>query len=746
VKSGTLLVKPQTLLAAVAVLTLALAPVAYAQSAADLRTRAEALGQIANPFARQPQVESLTAQIESRIATTPRNTPEWGRLQLALATALDQGDSGREVDERILRAAEGALSALGKADNAHDWALAQLALAGALFEVAGYAKEDADENPAQARAAVSFDQRARAALREALTVFTLEADPKRYVSARCLEGFNSTPQLAGEGLSLQMSSTLQAIWGACGATRYGMEAMAIPMANMRAGAFAIAAMIADSSDSMTAEDRAELAQAGQIAIDNPFRAVFLSTLLGLEASGLSEDSLATARLLRARADRLAPDYFAPMTPEIAEGWRARARLVDLLVAAQMQPSHPKARSAPVLSVTMLDRSRGIVNALPVDAPVTPLLTPGDWPQQLMQEMAQRAIRTHSGTAAGPDPFDTTNAVGQWLTDYRQRAFSQAVGNFRTVFEPAWGTTLASAARQAGAKPGQRLVIAPDGPTTIMPVALLRDPKTGRALIDDYEIVFSPTTSLLQRLEVRANRATQRRIAFVAPPQSETGLAFVPAEVAAVGRHFSGMVTGAQAPKARVMADLRNASYWHFATHGSFNAKAPLDSWLQIPGGPSPQTCVTDGPPPPHCLTLRELLNSEEGLGAPRLVVLSACETGLIGLDRNPDEFIGMPAAFLALGAAGVIASLWEVDDAATTLLMAKLYDLHLRGGETPPAALRHAQLWLRDADKAQLGTFIDSLGIQTADAEKLRSAISAQAAPKPFADPVYWGAFVYFGA
>ncbi len=730
-----------------AALTLALAPVAYAQSAADLRARAEALGQITNPFARQPQVERLTAEIERRISAAPRSSSEWGRLQLALATALDQGDGGREVDERILKAAQGALGALRKTDNAQDWALAQLALAGALFEMAGYAKEDADENPAQARAAISFDQRARAALREALTVFTLEADPKRYVSARCLEGFNTTPQLTGEGSSLQMSSTLQAIWGACGATRYGMEAMAIPMANMRAGSFALAAMLADSSDGMTAEDRAELAQAGQIvAIDNPMRAVFLSTLLGLEASGLDEESVATARLLRARADRLAPDYMAPMTPEIAEGWRARARLVDLLVAAQMRPSPPSARSAPVLSITMLDRSRGIVNALPVDAPVMPLLTPGDWPQPLMQEMAQRAIQTYNGAASGPDPFDTTNAVRQWLTDYRQKAFSQAVGSFRAAFEPAWGATLASAARQAGAKSGQRLVIAPDGPATIMPVALLRDPISGRALIDDYEIVFSPTASLLQRLEARASRATQRRIAFVAPPQSETGLAFVPAEVAAVGRHFSGMVTAAQAPKARVMADLRNASYWHFATHGSFNANAPLDSWLQIPGGPSPQACVTDGPPPPHCLTLRELLNSEEGLGAPRLVVLSACETGLIGLDRNPDEFIGMPAAFLALGAAGVIASLWEVDDAATALLMAKLYDLHLRGGETPPTALRHAQLWLRDADKAALTAFVDAAGLAPGEAGKLRAAITAQPAQRPFADPVFWGAFVYFGA
>ena len=55
---------------------------------------------------------------------------------------------------------------------------------------------------------------------------------------------------------------------------------------------------------------------------------------------------------------------------------------------------------------------------------------------------------------------------------------------------------------------------------------------------------------------------------------------------------------------------------------------------------------------------------------PRLVVLSACETGLSEIVRNPDEFIGLPGTFLALGASGVIGTLWPVSDEATSLLMA----------------------------------------------------------------------------
>ena len=73
-----------------------------------------------------------------------------------------------------------------------------------------------------------------------------------------------------------------------------------------------------------------------------------------------------------------------------------------------------------------------------------------------------------------------------------------------------------------------------------------------------------------------------------------------------------------------------------------------------------------------------------GTRAPRLVVLSACETGLYDITNSPDEFIGLPATFTALGAAGVLGTLWPVSDAATALLTAKLDDLHLEGWPGDP--------------------------------------------------------------
>src|SRR5262245_7492397 len=64
--------------------------------------------------------------------------------------------------------------------------------------------------------------------------------------------------------------------------------------------------------------------------------------------------------------------------------------------------------------------------------------------------------------------------------------------------------------------------------------------------------------------------------------------------------------------------------------------------------------------------------------------------------RLSSEFIGLPSAFLQIGAAGVIGTLWSVDDVSTALLMMRFYELHLAGRLEPAAALRSAQFWLRD--------------------------------------------------
>ncbi|MFV1966377.1 MAG: CHAT domain-containing protein, partial [Pirellulaceae bacterium] len=76
-----------------------------------------------------------------------------------------------------------------------------------------------------------------------------------------------------------------------------------------------------------------------------------------------------------------------------------------------------------------------------------------------------------------------------------------------------------------------------------------------------------------------------------------------------------------------------------------------------------------------------------------LAVLSACDTGL-GDVAGGEGVLGLQRAFHTAGAKNVIASLWQVDDDATAVLM-KLFYLHLwRKGKSPLESLRAAQLTL----------------------------------------------------
>jgi CHAT domain-containing protein len=77
----------------------------------------------------------------------------------------------------------------------------------------------------------------------------------------------------------------------------------------------------------------------------------------------------------------------------------------------------------------------------------------------------------------------------------------------------------------------------------------------------------------------------------------------------------------------------------------------------------------------------------------RLVVLSACETGL-GKLQGGDEITGLTRTFLAAGADTVVASLWKVSDESTAMLMQEFYR-QMGQGLAPAAALRESALAVR---------------------------------------------------
>jgi len=259
-----------------------------------------------------------------------------------------------------------------------------------------------------------------------------------------------------------------------------------------------------------------------------------------------------------------------------------------------------------------------------------------------------------------------------------------------------------ALRERGVQPGSRLIWLPSGALGILPLGLAQDPAGGRYLADTYEIVYAPSLDVLTTSQDHIAKAATS-LALIANPTGD--LPGTEKEATIVASHFASsaqtVLQRNAATPAAVLDALKGKDYWHFASHGMFCWRDARLSGL-----------IGFGTPHEHCgqqlggepLTVARLLEAER-LGRPRLVVLSACETGLYDIGNNYDEFIGLPGTFLALGAAGVLGTLWPVSDAATALLIAKFYELHMDQRVPPPAALNQAQTWLRQATNSDLQSY-----------------------------------------
>jgi len=169
-----------------------------------------------------------------------------------------------------------------------------------------------------------------------------------------------------------------------------------------------------------------------------------------------------------------------------------------------------------------------------------------------------------------------------------------------------------------------------------------------------------------------------------------------------------------ASRTAVLEALPHYPVVHFSCHGFADFQTPLNSGLLMANN--------------ETLSLRDLLDLKlQGL---RLAILSACETGIPGT-KVPDEVINLPSGLLQAGAAGIVVSLWAVDDRSTMLLLSKFYELWRTENTEPSEALRQAQIWLRDSTEVEIAPLLG---------KRPRNPTN-----RPFSHPYYWAAFSYTG-
>jgi len=183
------------------------------------------------------------------------------------------------------------------------------------------------------------------------------------------------------------------------------------------------------------------------------------------------------------------------------------------------------------------------------------------------------------------------------------------------------------------------------------------------LLDRFSLRSIPSASTLVYLRVAQPKKLGKLLALGNPDlgQKALDLPNAQAEAVKVAAMFpdSRALVRAEASKSAVKELGNGFAILHFATHGKFDSAAPLSSGLYLAKGTEPSGTLTVG----DLYSLRWDVD---------LVTLSACETGL-GKVANGDDVIGLTRGFLYAGARSIVASLWEVDDAATAHLMEHFY-------------------------------------------------------------------------
>ena len=239
----------------------------------------------------------------------------------------------------------------------------------------------------------------------------------------------------------------------------------------------------------------------------------------------------------------------------------------------------------------------------------------------------------------------------------------------------------------GAPPGAVAVLAD-------PVFEFDDPRLRRLLrggrpARDGALVRGPAAALARGQPQAAGAAWARDGMSSLPrlPSSRHEAEAIVA-IAPAGQVFAR--TDFEASRAVAMSpDLASYRIVHFATHGVLDNENPGLSGIAF------SMFDEHGRPQDGFLRLRDIY----GLTLPvELVVLSACSTAL-GRPVRGEGLVGIVRGFMYAGAKRVIASIWDVDDEATSALMSRFYREILEQNLSPAAALRQAQLSLRQQDR-----------------------------------------------
>jgi hypothetical protein len=194
----------------------------------------------------------------------------------------------------------------------------------------------------------------------------------------------------------------------------------------------------------------------------------------------------------------------------------------------------------------------------------------------------------------------------------------------------------------------------------------------------------------------------------------------------------------------LLRELPTARWWHFAGHARSDVAFPENSVLRLSSGPDGDDDVLDG------ATILQ-----QDLSRVALAVLSACSSGVPEMRIDSvTRLAGLAALLLRQGVGTVVATMWEVGDAAAALIVDQLVaELLDEGGEADvPACLQRATERVRTMASSEAAARFQQIATDSVDgfvaaaADRAAGRLLSHPGPAPFASVERWGAFFTAGA
>ncbi|PZV12239.1 MAG: hypothetical protein DCF20_17810 [Pseudanabaena sp.] len=340
--------------------------------------------------------------------------------------------------------------------------------------------------------------------------------------------------------------------------------------------------------------------------------------------------------------------------------KAQAAIESLQIAELVNFFRSDCLNAAQVDISQVDKTAAVIYPIILKDRLEVILS---LPNQPLRHYASNV------TAAKIDDMVTDLRVN--LRDYSSEDYlSSAQRIYDWLIRPA-----ASAIAQSQIK---TIVFVLDGSLRNIPMSVLHDGK--QFLIENYDIALTPSLQLLdpkpiakQKVSALIGGLTEARQGFSALPNVKGELQEINKQVPLSSIFLNSSFTKQNLAQTLVSLPV---PIIHLATHGNFSSEAEKTYLLTYDGKLTIEN-------------LYQLLRSS-GRSNPEpveLLILSACQTA-VGDKRAA---LGLAGMAVRAGARSTIASLWSVDDAATSKFMIALYQSLSSVNVTRAASLRTAQ-------------------------------------------------------